>query len=209
MKKIHVAFLIVVVFALAAFAQEQVKQAKPKAQGRQETKAPAVAPEMEAYMKLASPNENHKLLEPFVGNWKAEVKIWNDPATPPNVSAGTAAFRMIYDGRFLQGEFTGEYMGHPFNGMELMGYDNLQKKFIGFWVDSGSTWFMTSTGTVDKDGKRFRMAGTMTNPMTMKPEEYRDESTFETPDRIVSKSFSKASGGKEIQTMEIIYTRVK
>jgi len=209
MKKIHVAFLVAALFSLAAFAQEQVIQAKPRIQGQKQAKPPAVSPEMAAYMKLASPNENHKLLEPFVGNWKAEVKIWMDPSAPPSVSEGTASYRMIYDGRFLQGEFTGEYMGHPFNGMELMGYDNLQKKFIGFWVDSGSTWFMTSTGTVDKDGKTFRMSGTMTNPMTMKPEEYRDESTFETPDRIISKSFSKQPGGKEFQGMEIIYTRVK
>ena len=34
---------------------------------------------------------------------------------------------MVLDGRFLQQEFTGEMMGHPYSGIGISGYDNLRK----------------------------------------------------------------------------------
>src|SRR6187401_2277448 len=74
-----------------------------------------------------TPGPAHKALEALVGNWKAEVKCWQEPGSSPNVSQGTAKTSWILNGRFLEEEFQGEMMGKPFTGVSLMGYDNLKQ----------------------------------------------------------------------------------
>jgi hypothetical protein len=90
-----------------------------------------------------------------------------------------------------------------------MGYDNVQKKFVIFWIDSSSTWFMLSAGTADKDGKTWRSSGEVSDPMSGKAKSYRDECVFEGPDRYVSRAYDKTPDGKEFKSMEITYTRAK
>ncbi|MHC4219708.1 MAG: DUF1579 family protein [Planctomycetota bacterium] len=45
--------------------------------------------DMDACVATATPGEAHKLLEPFAGTWKAEVKSWMEPGSEPQVSTGT------------------------------------------------------------------------------------------------------------------------
>jgi hypothetical protein len=204
MKKLFIMLSIVALFALAAMAQD-----KAAAKGKPEAKAPAMSPEMEAYMKVAAPGENHKVLEAWVGTWNADIKMWMAPGAEAMLSKGTGVFKIIYGGRFLQGEFTGDWMGQPFLGTEIMGYDNVQKKFVGFWVDNSSTWFMTSTGSYDKAKKAFHMTSTMLDPITGKSKTEREVTTFETPDKVLAQSFEPGPDGKEFKMMEIVYTKIK
>ena len=55
---------------------------------------PAVDPQMAEMMKkaevAATPGAAHKALDPFVGNWTAEVKMWMTPGEPPTVTKGSA-----------------------------------------------------------------------------------------------------------------------
>ncbi len=53
----------------------------------------------------------------------------------------------------------------PFQGLGLTGYDNSAKKYIGFWVDSMTTSFSTSTGEIDAAGKVFTFHVDEFNPM--------------------------------------------
>src|SRR5262245_48957108 len=85
--------------------------------------APAAAsPSADAMKKMEqaiAPSTAHKALEPFIGEWKAEVKAWMAPGQPPTESKGTAKATWILDGRYVQEEFTGDFMGQPFRGMSL------------------------------------------------------------------------------------------
>src|SRR5678815_2151756 len=120
---------------------------------------PAVDPQMAEMMKKAeeasTPGAEHKKLEPFVGEWNAEVKMWMAPDAPPTVSKGTAKSAWILNGRFVQEDFTGEMMGKPFKGMSLTGYDNVRQKYRSVWVDDMSTTIVTSEGDADPAGKVF------------------------------------------------------
>ena len=88
---------------------------------------------MEEMIKKAeaagTPGAAHKALEPLVGNWTAEVKSWMTPGAPPTVSQATAKSTWVMNGRFVQQEFTGDFMGKPFRGVGLTGYDNTKKKY--------------------------------------------------------------------------------
>jgi len=198
-------FLLALTLLLAAgFAAAQEK-AKP------EKAAPSAAADamMEAWMKASTPGEAHKLLAKHAGVWDAEVKLWMDPAAPPMVSKGKGTNTLIFGGRFVETRFTGDFNGQPFEGIGYMGYDNIQKKYVGFWIDNTATWFMTSTGTADKEGKTWRSSGEVSDPMTGTMKPFREEAIFETPDRLVSRAYDKGPDGKEFKSMEITYTRVK
>ena len=125
--------------------------------------APAVDPQMAEMMKkaeeAAAPSAAHKKLEPFVGEWNAEVKMWMSPDAPPEVSKGTAKSTWILNGRYVQEDFSGEMMGKPFKGMSLTGYDNVRQKYRGVWVDDMSTTIVTSEGDIDPAGKVFTFGG--------------------------------------------------
>ena len=70
-----------------------------------------IDPKVEELMKKAeaacTPGPAHQALEPLVGNWNAEVKMWMDPAAPPTITRGTAKSTWTLKGRFVQQEFIG------------------------------------------------------------------------------------------------------
>ena len=168
-----------------------------------------MTPEQEAFMKAGVIGPYHKLLEPFVGRWKAEARIWSDPTAEPMVTSGTSSHTFIFGGRYLKMEFMGRYMDHSFTGLGFMGFDNVRKEFISFWIDNMSTWFLTSAGTVDRDGKTFTMSGSYKDPVSGNLRRQRDETKIEGPDRIVSRSYEAVAGGKEFLSMEIVYIKAK
>src|SRR5215207_815100 len=92
-----------------------------------------VDPMMEEMMKKAgaacTPGSAHQALEPLVGEWNVEVKTWMTPDAPPVTSKGTAKSTWTLKGRFVQQEFSGEFMGQPFHGISFTGYDNVRQKY--------------------------------------------------------------------------------
>ncbi len=49
-------------------------------------------------------------------------------------------------GQFLEQRYTGNSMGMPFEGIGYTGYDNVQRKYVGTWMDSFGTGQMNSVG---------------------------------------------------------------
>ena len=118
---------------------------------------PKPDPQMQELMKKAeaagTPGAAHQALEPLVGNWTAEVKCWMAPDGPPTVTKATAKATRILNGRFVQEEFNGEFMGRPFHGMSLLGYDNLKEKYTSVWLDDMHTSLVTALGEAENGGK--------------------------------------------------------
>ena len=168
-------------------------------------------PKMEEMMKkmeaAGTPGPAHKALDPLVGDWNAEVKMWMDPSAPPNVTKATAKSTWIMGNRFVQQEFKGEFMGKPFRGMSLTGYDNMKKQYNNIWIDDMSTGTFTAEGKPDDGGKVITFEGTYACPETgelNKPSKQvyrilsRDKHVFEMHD---------PSKSPNTKTMEITYTR--
>lgn len=114
---------------------------------------------MEAYAKLATPGEQHKQLASLAGSWTTKTKEWMEPGKPPTESAGSVEMKTVLDGRFLQQEFTGEMMGHPYSGMGISGYDNLRKRYVSTWIDTMGTGVFVMEGTAGADGKTITLKG--------------------------------------------------
>jgi hypothetical protein len=117
--------------------------------------APALSPEQE-------------VLKKWVGTWDATIES-TDRDGKTVTSSAKSTVRLAYGGRWLITEFEGTFMGAPFSGQEVLGYDPVAKKYLLNWVDSAATSFSTGEGTFDAK----------TNTMTLKVST-RDDATGKT-----------------------------
>lgn len=123
--------------------------------------------------------------------------------------------RQVFDARRQVGRVhrQGEtQLGGPFGefkGSGLTGYDNVQKKYNGMWIDSMSTSISTSLGTADKDGKVFTFTKECHDPISGKPVKSRDVLRIVSDDEHVINTYTVGPDGKETKAMEIIFKRVK
>lgn len=174
-------------------------------------KAQKLDPAMEEMMKKAEaaskPGAAHQALEPFVGDWNVEVKLWMTPDAPPTISKGTAKSTWTLQGRFVQEEFIGEFMGKPFRGISFTGYDNVRQKYRNVWLDDMSTTIVAGEGDVDAAGKVFTFGGDYACAMTgEKHKQMKQVYRILSRDKHVFEMHDPTLGDKS-RTMEITYTR--
>jgi hypothetical protein len=168
-------------------------------------------PQMAEMMKKAeaacAPGPAHQALEPLVGNWNAEVKCWMDPDAPPTVTKGSAKSTWVMNGRFVQEEFSGEFMGKPFHGLSYTGYDNVRQKYRSVWIDDMSTTMVTSEGDAEAGGKVLTFGGDYACAMTgEKHKACKQIYRIVSRDKHVFEMHDPARGDKS-KVMEITYTR--
>ncbi len=195
-------FLCLAIFAAhTAFAADAPKAAATDPAKSQQDAA------MAEMMKISAPGPMHALLASLAGKWKTSVKSWMGPE--PTVSEGTCEGTMIMGGRYLESKHSGNMMGMPFEGMEILTYDNMKKQFTSVWIDNMAPMLtFGSDGQVDASGKVITMHTSMPNPVTGQMEAYTYVTTITDKDhhRFV---MNGSKDGKDYKVMEIDYTRVQ
>ena len=161
---------------------------------------------MKNFEAYSTTNEMHEKLAQMVGSWDAKVQHWMAPGAPVEESTGTAELEAIFGGRFILQEFSSEWMGEPFEGLGLFGYDNIQKEFQSVWLDSMATGMMFASGGITEDGG-FEEEGTFSCPLTNSERWNRSKTTFIDEDKWTLEMFMKDEGGEEFRSMIITYTR--
>ncbi len=171
--------------------------------------APDEQAAMEAMMRASTPGENHKKLEAFVGTFDAKVRNWEKPGGAPVESTGTSEGKMVLGGRYVHEDFQGTFMGQPFTGMGMTGYDNVQKKFVSSWADTMGTGIMMSMGATDASGKTLEMSGSSPDPMSGKMMTLRQKMTIADNDHHTFEMWGPGADGKSFKMVEIDYVRRK
>jgi hypothetical protein len=121
----------------------------------------AMMAKMTAY---ATPVAAHQHLGAMVGKFRCDVKIWMDPAAPPQESTGVMVGAWMLGGRYVSQSYKSEWMGQPFEGFGLMGYDNAAKKYFSTWMDNFATGLFLENGDCDDSGKKFTLTGENFDP---------------------------------------------
>ncbi len=163
---------------------------------------------MEAFIKYSTPNENHKRFEKFVGEWDADVKAWMEPGSNPNLSKGTAKSKLIFGGRYLYTKFESTFMEQPFQGMQIMGYNNLTNNYNSFWIDNMGTGFYLTSGVLDETGNVLTETGVWPDPMTGETK-VRIITKWINDDKFINEIHGTGLDGKEFKMLEVTYTRKK
>lgn len=155
-------------------------------------------------MEMGRPVGEHGLLKAFEGVWRAEVKMWWDPDGEPQVSTGRMTNRLVLNGLFLEQDYADD--AGMFSGRGFWGYNAVDKRWEGFWIDTMSPMMQTEHGTHDEAKGQWTMVGQMTDPGTGKPLMKRSVITKHGEDRhTLEMYFSTPEGEKK--GMEISYTR--
>ena len=161
--------------------------------------------EMAAWMKYASPNENHDFLKKLEGKWNCKTKFWMQPGADPAESSGTAENKMELDGRFLHCNYNGNMMGQPFLGMSIDGFDNQKQKYVGVWIDTMGTMILQFEGTCD--GTVREMIAEYQCPMTNTQKKTKGVTTVVGADEHRYEGFNVGPDGEFFRNLEVVYTR--
>ncbi len=179
---------------------------KAKATTKPTPKAMSEAAMMAQWQAAMSPSAGHARLMPMVGTWRATTTLTMAPGAPPQVHGGTSVHRLVLGGRYLEQIYKGMAMGMPFEGIGYTGYDNVQKRYVGTWMDTFGTGLMTSLGVGNPTDERIDCVAEAIEPSGQKR-------VFETIVRIQNhgrhsyEMWTKGPTGKKHRTMIVEYER--
>jgi hypothetical protein len=162
------------------------------------------------WAQYTAPGAAHQNLQRLAGTWTTTTRMWMDPSAPPAESQGTAVFEMILGGRWLRQTYRGVFMGQPFEGTGLMGYDNFKKLYVSSWSDNISTALTVMTGTANSDASEYVLTGLMDDPTSgEKDKKFKEILRVTSPDRFVFEMYDTVAGKGEVKVMEIVHVRSK
>jgi hypothetical protein len=155
----------------------------------------------------------HEHLTKFEGTWRAEVKMWMGPGpetgAEPMISHGTMVNTLIFGGKFLEQSYKDD--SGMFEGKGFFGYNPIEDRWEGFWIDTMATFMMTERGQYDQKAGAWTMTDELRDPgsghmmkkrsvITMHADGTHTMETWFTPSE-------GGNAGKESKCMEIGYTR--
>lgn len=164
---------------------------------------------MKKWQEAMTPGEMHKVLASVEGDWTTDGKMWMDPKAQPATSTGTANYKMILGGRYQESTFKGDMMGMPFEGVGVMGYDNVKKQFESTWFDNMGTGTMRAEGQFDAATKTFTLKGKFIDPMSGKECSVRETLQMVDNNKHIMTMYSSIGGAPEYKTMELTFNRKK
>ena len=160
---------------------------------------------MARWTEFMTPGPAHKVLDTKVGHWNVVIKSFD----PPTESKGTSDFRWIMEGRYLEQTAHASFEGAPFEGLGISGFDNLKHAYVSTWVDNMGTGLVNAEGTYSPQKRTFQYSGQTPDLMTGKYVKSRSVETFVDDDHMTVEFFGPGPDGKEIESMELQYTRAR
>ncbi len=126
--------LLIVLFTISVLATQSKLFAQSEA-------------EQKAWMDYMTPGSVHDMLAKANGDWTQNITLWMDPNAPPTKTTGTVTNKMILGGRYQYSTHSANFLGMPFEGISILGYDNSKKMFESSWVEYGNRHY-EDAGTV-------------------------------------------------------------
>jgi hypothetical protein len=142
--------------AALCLAQQKTRQAP--------LNAPSIAPELQKAMQereaASQPGPQHLNLMRLDGDYVIKEEFYPPGQTTPLESDGTATLRSEMGGRFIVERNAGGYLGEPYVGLRVYGYNNGSKKYEGVWTSSKSTAVISLLGESKDGGITIEYVGT-------------------------------------------------
>ncbi len=156
-------------------------------------------------MEAEAPTKQHEMILKAVGEWKGEATM-----TMPGMEGQkmACAETITAIGSFwTTSDFRGEFMGAPFLGRAVLGYDAKAKKMVGTWCDGTSSYLAIMEGELDMKTGAVTMNWKQPFMGMGDPIPHSSVTTM-TDDHYVSKFFAEMAGQK-MPIMEFQMDRVK
>lgn len=165
-----------------------------------------VAQEQQPPTPQASPE--HLVLQKDVGTWDAEITLFPPaPGVAPMKSKGREKCELLPGGMWLISRFEGDMMGTKFSGAGTTGYDPVEKKYVGTWVDSMSPHMMQLKGEYDAAKSTMTTIGEGLDPATGAKYTAKLISRYLDDNNRTFEMHMPGPDGKQMKMMEIKYQR--
>ena len=153
------------------------------------------------------PSPEHAVLAKDVGTWDAEAKFWISPDTAPVTSKGVEK-NVLLGNMWLISEYKSEADEMVFEGHGQFGYDPVEKKYVGTWIDSFSPNITKMVGTYDADKKAmtFETTGVGMDGSTTKG---KNVVVYGQDERVMTMYVAAPGTDEMIKVMEVAYSRAK
>lgn len=159
-------------------------------------------------MELAAPGEAHAGLMALAGEWNVRLEYRMSPEQPWQTMEAKVKNQAALGGRWLVGKWSGSFGGMPFEGLQLMGYSNLDRRYESFWTDNMSTWMIASSGDYDESGA-LRMRGVMKDFVTPEGRPYGSVTTIVDADHYRTVMVDTIPPAGEVEIMRMEFTRAQ
>jgi hypothetical protein len=149
-------------------------------------------------------NPEIALLTADEGVWRAAVEVRPGPGAPMQASEGTMTCRMC--GPWLVSDFKNETSG--FEGHGIYGWDAIDGKYVGTWVDPMRRSIVLMAGRWDDSSRTMTFVGEMSRPDGSR---MRWREVTERPEENVRvfRSFVPSADGGEFEVMTVRYLRAR
>lgn len=154
---------------------------------------------------MPPPAKEHAWLQQFVGEWDAEIEMLMGPGHPTMKSKGSDSAKMV-GGFWLVSD--GKNDEFPYTCRLTLGFDEQQKKYVGTWVDSMSSYLWHYVGTMDVDGRSLVLEteGPFP-PVPGKLSKFREVTEFKSKDHRVFTSSRLGDDGQWTPQLRINFRR--
>ena len=161
--------------------------------------------------KFGTPGPEHKLLQPLIGSWKVEVKMYMEPDAKATLTKGQSKREWVLGKRYMAEHYKGNFFGMDFEGMGITGYDRYKKRFVGGWIDSMSTGMISQTGQYNPKTKSFTFTSIVDDASTggKKQKGIDVIRIISNEEHTLTMFRQPLKGGKKTKFMEIRYTRAQ
>ncbi len=99
------------------------------------------------------PGKEHAWLEALTGDYTTKT------SGMLGESEGTATTETVLGGLWSMSRLEGTLMGQPFKGLEILGFDPLEMKYVSIWIDSTTPLITSLKGTYDAESETLTMTG--------------------------------------------------
>lgn len=114
---------------------------------------------MEMMVQAGTPGPHHTPLKTLEGDWTGFVRITMAPGAEPMQMPATIHREWIMNGRYIKETVKSETPDGPFEGMSIIGYDNIDGVYQSMWIDNMSTGITTESGAYNREKQAFHFYG--------------------------------------------------
>ncbi len=152
---------------------------------------------------LYKPQDEHKLLQRFDGQWQFTKKSVPADGRSDQVGSGEVSAKMLGD-FFVLSQWKGEIYGAKFQAAQTLGFDPRKQRYVGTWADSIMSHQWQLEGRADKSESTL-VINSKGPGADGKPTEYREWYRFRSADEIHVRSEMK----KDEKWVEFMTTELK
>ena len=162
----------------------------------------------QAAKQAASISVFHKKIRKIKGKYDEAIKWWRAPGAAPDESSAWANTDWEVEGRFMIQRIEGRWLGSPFKGIAILGYDNATEEFTAVWMDNLGSNMMFSRGKAYESCETITMRGQHLDIIT--GETVQATTLLQMPDRkgeTKLEMFRTGPDGADFKFLEVASTR--